>query len=192
MQTLIAATTNVGKLKEIQKILKEFCVVSAAEAGFFDEIEETGETFLENAIIKAKTVFSATKKPSIADDSGLVVDALGGLPGIYSARYAGTGKDKDNIKKLLFELKDKPSRKAKFVSAIALVLSETKILTAIGEAFGEILFEEKGDGGFGYDPIFYSFDLKKTFSEASDEEKNMVSHRGKALQNLFEKFHSIS
>ncbi len=187
---IILASKNAGKLREFSKILPGFSIVSMADAGLFEEIEENGSTFEENACIKAMTVWKATGKPSIADDSGLMVDALDGAPGIYSARYAGEGAtDAQRMEKLLFELKEVPEEKrgATFVSVIAFVDETGVPHTFRGECRGVIGDSPKGNGGFGYDPIFYVPSLGKTFAELSDDEKNANSHRGRALQ-LFAAF----
>ncbi|MBR7186715.1 MAG: RdgB/HAM1 family non-canonical purine NTP pyrophosphatase [Clostridia bacterium] len=180
---LVAATGNAHKVKEIRKILKGYEILTAAEAGFFEDVEETGTTFLENALIKARAVCSATKLPALADDSGLCVDALGGEPGVYSARYSGGGS-KENRALLLKNLQGVKDRRANFCCAVALVFPDGRELTAEGRSYGEILTKERGNGGFGYDPLFFSDDLNKTFSEATEEEKNAVSHRGLALRAL--------
>ncbi len=180
---LVAATGNAHKLREIRQILQGYEVLSAAEAGFSGEIEETGKSFLENALLKARAVAYALKLPALADDSGLSVDALGGAPGIYSARYSGGG-DKENRALLLKNLSGKEDRRAHFCCAVALVLPDGTEYTAEGRTFGTILEKERGNGGFGYDPLFFSEDLQKTFAEAAEEEKNAVSHRGRALLAL--------
>ena len=180
---IVAATGNAHKLREIREILPAFEIISLSEAGFSGEIEETGNSFLENALLKARTVAHALQLPALADDSGLCVDALGGAPGIFSARYSGGG-DKENRALLLKNLQGKKDRSAHFCCAVALVFPEGEELTAEGKTFGKILKEERGEGGFGYDPLFYSEELKKTFAEAAEEEKNAVSHRGRALRAL--------
>ncbi len=184
---LAIATNNPNKVKEIKAVLGEFFpegLYSLDELGINIEIEETGETLAENAVIKAETVCKLTGMPSLADDSGLMVDALGGAPGVYSARYAGEEHDdKKNNALLLKNLQGLP-RSAHFCSVIALVMPDGDIRTAEGRVDGEILFEERGGGGFGYDPLFFSSELNKTFAEASPEEKNSVSHRGRALRAM--------
>lgn len=180
---LVAATSNPHKLVEIREILSGHEIVSARDAGFTDDVEETGTTFLENARIKAQAVAKATGMPAIADDSGLCVRALGGAPGVFSARYSGGG-DRENRALLLKNLEGAADRSARFVCAIALVFPDGRELTAEGESHGVILGEERGENGFGYDPLFYSLDLKKSFAEATDAEKNRVSHRGRALRKL--------
>ena len=183
---VVAATGNRHKLKEFREIFPDWDIVSEQEAGFSGEIEETGETFLENALLKARAVCRATGQPALADDSGIVVDALGGAPGVHSARYSG-GDDADNRALLLQNMQNAANRDAHFTSAIALVFPDGREVTAEGSTFGTILREERGSSGFGYDCLFYSSDLKKSFGEATDEEKNSVSHRGRALAALREK-----
>ena len=185
---LIIASNNKHKIIEIKSILGDTFeeILSQKEAGFEGEAEENGATFAENSYIKAKEI--ADKFPgyaTLADDSGLAVDALGGEPGVNSARYCGEhGNDGANNEKLLTVLKNEKNRKAKFVWAITLILPDGKVLTTEGETEGEIIHTLEGTGGFGYDPLFLSKDLAKTFGEASEEEKNSVSHRGRALRNL--------
>lgn len=194
LETLIVATGNKHKLQEIQAIFKDVRVVSAREAGYTGDPEETGATFEENAIIKARAAAEALNLPALADDSGLCVAALGGAPGIYSARYAGGhGDDKKNRKKLLAELGDEKNRAAYFRSAAALCFPQSmggKTVTATGDTHGRILTREEGENGFGYDCLFYSDDLCKSFGVASAEEKNAVSHRFRALTALKEKLKS--
>ena len=183
---VVAATGNRHKLKEFREIFPDWDIVSEREAGFSGEVEETGETFLENALLKARAVCRATGQPALADDSGIVVDALGGAPGVHSARYSG-GDDADNRALLLQNMQNAANRDAHFTSAIALVFPDGREVTAEGSTFGTILREERGSSGFGYDCLFYSSDLNKSFGEATDEEKNSVSHRGRALAALREK-----
>ncbi len=185
MKELVVATGNVHKLKEISEILKEYKVLSSKEVGFFDEVEETGATFLENALIKARTVCKKTGRPALADDSGLCVEALDGAPGVYSARYSGEG-EKGNRKKLLQALDGQENRRAYFACAVAFVFPNGKEIITEGKTWGNILHEERGIGGFGYDSLFLSDDLSKSFAEATEEEKNSVSHRGRALARLLE------
>lgn len=186
-KTLVVASGNKGKIKEIADILKDFNIVGYKDLGFNEEIEETGTTFYENALIKAKTVSLTLNLPALSDDSGLCVEALNGAPGVYSARYAGDGKDESNIKKLLEKMKDYKDRRAKFVCCAVLFYLDGKSVSAIGECEGEILYQKNGNCGFGYDPIFYSYDLKKSFGEATEEEKNSVSHRARAICILKDK-----
>ncbi len=194
VETLVVATGNKHKLQEIQAIFKDVRVVSAREAGYTGDPEETGATFEENAIIKARAAAEALNLPALADDSGLCVAALGGAPGIYSARYAGGhGDDKKNRKKLLAELGDEKNRAAYFRSAAALCFPQSmggKTVTETGDTHGRILTREEGENGFGYDCLFYSDDLCKSFGVASAEEKNAVSHRFRALTALKEKLKS--
>ena len=190
-KTLVLASGNKGKIAEIGEMLPEFSVIGYKDAGLDFEIEETGATFYENALIKAKAVSEALGLPALADDSGLCVNALGGAPGIFSARFAGDGNDEHNIDKLLKELDGVKDRSAKFVCSLVLYYPDGKIISAEGETNGEILFERTGKNGFGYDPIFYSEDLKKSLGEASSKEKNSVSHRSRALKNLKVKLKKI-
>lgn len=189
MQKLVIATSNKGKLKEIKEMLGGmYEIVSMKDVGFNAEIEETGETFEENSLLKAKAVYDFCHLPSLADDSGLMVDALNGAPGVYSARYAGEDhSDKANRQKLLKELSDVSLRTAKFVSVITLIDENEDVFVGIGETKGEITREERGENGFGYDSLFFSYDLQKTFGQATDEEKNEVSHRSRALADLTKK-----
>lgn len=179
----MAATGNAHKLKEIRAVLQDRKIISQEEAGFCGEVEETGKTFLENALIKARAVCEATGLPALADDSGLCVEALGGAPGVYSARYSGGGSA-ENRALLLKNLQGVKERSAHFACAVALVYPDGKTLTAEGKTFGSILESEYGENGFGYDSLFFSIHLGKSFAEASEEEKNAVSHRGRALREL--------
>ena len=186
---IIAATSNKGKVREIRSIFSssDIEIISMSELGINIDIEETGTTFEENAAIKADSIAKLCSFPVLADDSGLCVEALGGAPGIYSARYAGgSATDDEKIDKLLENMKDKTNRKAKFVSAVVLVFPNGEKITAKGEVFGHITNKRSGHGGFGYDPVFYADELGKTFGESDEEEKNKVSHRGRALTALYE------
>lgn len=183
---IVAATGNAHKLQEFRSILTGYEILSQSEAGFFGDVEETGATFAENALIKARAVAQATGMAALADDSGLCVDALHGAPGVYSARYSG-GDDRANRALLLKNLAGEKERTAHFACAIALVLPDGGVLESCGATYGKILEEERGENGFGYDCLFWSDDLHKTFAEASEEEKNAVSHRGRALQALRER-----
>ena len=186
---LIIATGNKNKLREIADIFTEFEVLSQKDAGFDVDVEETGETFLENALIKARAACKALGCPALADDSGLCVDALNGAPGVYSARYCGRhGSDEENRALLLKNMQDVTERAAHFACAVALVFPDGKEIVAEGNTYGKILTAEVGSGGFGYDCLFESDDLKKSFGVATAEEKNRVSHRYRALQNLLEKW----
>lgn len=186
---LIIASNNKHKIVEIKQILGDYFqnIYSLEDKGIEVDIEETGTTFIENAIIKAQYVSNLTGLPALSDDSGLQVDALGGAPGVYSARYAGEhGDSAKNNAKLLEQMKNVKNRSANFTSAIAISFPNGKTLTAEGKTYGSILTEYAGQGGFGYDPLFFSDDLQKSFGVASSEEKNSVSHRGRALQKMKE------
>ncbi|MFV0140179.1 RdgB/HAM1 family non-canonical purine NTP pyrophosphatase [Empedobacter falsenii] len=181
---LIFATHNNNKVKEVTKMLPSYLSMKSLTAiDFFEEIEETGETFEENALLKAKTIFNKTGKNVFADDSGLVIEALDGAPGVYSARYAGTGKDEDNIAKALKELDGKTNRKAYFISIFCLILNGKEYFFE-GRVNGTIATEIRGDNGFGYDPIFIPDGFSKSFAQMTPEEKNAISHRGKAIGKL--------
>jgi XTP/dITP diphosphohydrolase len=184
-QRLVVATGNAHKLKEIAEIFPSFEIVSQKEMGFNEEVEETGSTFAENALIKARAAAKVLGIPTIADDSGLCVDALGGAPGIYSARYCGYhGDDKKNREVLLENMRNVTDRRAHFTSAIALVFPNGKEIVVEGHTYGKILYTETGEMGFGYDCLFESDDLKKSFGVATAQEKNAVSHRYRALKAL--------
>ncbi len=184
---LIIASNNKHKIIEIKAILGEFFqnIYSLQDKNINVKIEETGTTFEENAIIKAQYIANLTGIPALSDDSGLEVKALGGAPGVYSARYAGEPSDSNkNNEKLLKELKNVSDRTANFTSVIAICFPNGETITAKGQTFGSILTAPQGNNGFGYDPLFFSNDLNKCFGIATSEEKNAVSHRGRALQNL--------
>jgi hypothetical protein len=183
MKELILASNNAHKVEEIKNILEDYKILTLKDINFFDEIIEDGDTFEENALIKARTVAKYSGKASIADDSGLSVELLDGRPGVYSARYSNEQTDEKNIEKVLQELNGNKS-KAKFVSVIALVEPDGTELTFRGECYGEIIFEKKGTNGFGYDPIFYVPELNKTFAELTQEQKNAVSHRKESLEKF--------
>ncbi|WP_040197497.1 XTP/dITP diphosphatase [Candidatus Soleaferrea massiliensis] len=181
----VIATQNQGKLKEFKRILTPLGieVLSQKEAGVDLDVEETGTTFRENAFLKADAVCKASGLPAIADDSGLCVDYLSGAPGVYSARYAGEGASDDKcIAKLLQALDGVPKseRGAHFACHICAVFPDGGRLDAEGRCMGAIGYEKRGDGGFGYDPVFMVED--RSFSELSDSEKDAVSHRGRALR----------
>ena len=181
---LVLASKNQKKLTEMSEILSqlgvEVCLQS--EVGVDVEVEETGTTFEENSLLKAKAVMEASGLPAIADDSGLCVDALGGAPGVWSARYGGPGLDDVGRYRLLLENMKGQPRAAKFVSVITCCFPNGDVLTARGECPGTIAFAPMGEGGFGYDPVFFVPGLKKTFAQLTPEEKNAISHRGKALE----------
>ncbi len=188
MQTFIIATHNRKKLAELERILAPLGISAqtAEQAGFeLSEVEETGATFEENAFLKAEAAMRQTGLPAVADDSGLMVDALDGAPGVYSARYAGEGaSDSQRNEKLLQELKNVPQdqRTARFVSAVCCVFPGGESVCVRGECEGTIAFAPSGNGGFGYDPLFLVGE--KTYAELSDEEKDAISHRGRALSSL--------
>ena len=183
---LLAATGNAHKLKELREIFRDFyTVLPMGAAGFQEEIVEDGTTFAENAVIKAEAVCAATGLPALADDSGLAVDALNGEPGVYSARYAGThGDDEANNDLLLRKMDGVENRAAHFVCALALKRPGEEPLVAEGKCPGVILRARRGNGGFGYDPLFLYEPLGKTFAELNEEEKNSVSHRARACAAL--------
>jgi len=192
MQKVVLATGNPGKVRELADLLADFGlnVVAQTELGV-DSAEETGLTFIENAILKARHAAQITGLPAIADDSGLAVDALGGAPGIYSARYAGVdASDQQNLDKLLVALKDVPqgSRGAQFHCVLVYMrhAEDPMPLVFHGSWAGEITFESAGAGGFGYDPVFYVPELGRTAAELNRDEKSAVSHRGKALKLMLE------
>ena len=187
--TIALATNNKHKLQEIRAIL-DGCfdkLLSLSELGIDIEIEETGSTLEENALIKAREIVRLTGMPALADDTGLMVDALDGAPGVYSARYAGEAHDdKANRELLLKNLENAPDRSAHFGTVIAVCYPDGTYLTAEGRVDGVITHEERGDGGFGYDSLFLSNEIGKTFAEATPEEKNAISHRGRALRAMLE------
>ena len=185
---LIIATNNQGKLREFGKLLEPFGfdVISMRQAGFTDDIIEDGETFQENAHIKARAVFEATGLPTIADDSGLEIDFLNGAPGIYSARYAGEGAtDKERCQKVLDEMHgvDRSLRDARFICSIYFIFSEDEEYNVNGTVEGYIGDEMVGENGFGYDPIFM-LDDDESMATISDDEKNKISHRARAFEQL--------
>ncbi|MEG1720359.1 MAG: XTP/dITP diphosphatase [Pseudoflavonifractor sp.] len=184
---LVLASKNKHKLAELQEILSA-CgveVLSEAEAGVDVDVEETGTGFPENARLKAFAVMKASGLPAIADDSGLMVDALNGAPGVYSARYGGPELDDRGRCKLLLEnMRGMLDRRCKFVCCICCCLPDGTELTARGECPGTLAYAPKGEDGFGYDPIFFLPPLKKTFAELSTDEKNAISHRGLALKEF--------
>ena len=196
---IIVATGNKDKVKEIREILQDTdaSVVTMAEAGVFADAEENGSTFLENALIKAKAVHDRAAESDewrdafvIADDSGLVIDALNGEPGIYSARYLGHDTSyREKNADLIRRLNGVPDeeRSARFICAIAAVCPDGRVLKAEAAMEGRIGYEERGENGFGYDPIFYLQEYDCTSAELSREEKNKISHRGKALRIMREK-----
>ena len=189
MDKIVFATANEGKVKEIKEILADFSieVVSLKEMNITTEVDENGTTFEENSLIKARAVSKLTGLPALADDSGLEVDYLDGAPGIYSARYLGRDTDyeyKNNY--IIDKLKEAKGeeRAARFVCVISLVLTDGREFVTKGIMEGRIGYEIKGENGFGYDPIFYLPEYGKTSAELTGEEKNKISHRGKALREM--------
>ncbi len=191
MIELIVATKNKGKAKEFQEIFQPlgFEVKTLLDFPDVPDIEETGTTFSENAVLKAKGIAGHFNRIVAADDSGLIVDALGGKPGIFSARYAGPQKDDEaNIQKVLSELKDVPDEKrtARFHCSLALVIPGRQPVVFEGTCEGKILREKRGNNGFGYDPVFYVPSLGKTMAELTPEQKNKISHRRQAINKLYQ------
>ena len=183
----VIATNNPGKLKEMREILSEigFDAISLAEAGVEVDVEETGSTFMENALLKAEAACRATGLPAIADDSGLSVAALNGAPGVYSKRFGGGGLDSSGLcTYLLKTMEGMEQRDAKFVSSIVCAFPDGSILSAEGECHGEITNAPRGSGGFGYDPVFLVAGDSRTMAELSPDEKNALSHRNAALRAL--------
>lgn len=186
---VVFASNNAHKVSEFKSCLADagldIEILTIKETGFTGDIIESADTFKGNAYIKAKTLSDYTGLIAIADDSGLSVDALNGAPGVYSARFAGEdATDSDNIQKLLAELKDKPERSAKFVCTICVCRPDGETLYVSGESKGEIIDERRGGGTFGYDPVFYYPPFDKTFAEMTSDEKNSISHRGRAVEEL--------
>ena len=182
---VILASKNQHKLTELSAILSGlgFEIALESEYGLDIDVDETGTTFEENSLLKAEAVMKASGMPAIADDSGLCVDVLNGAPGVYSARYGGEGLDDVGRYRLLLEnMKGQMPRTAKFVSVITCCFPNGDVISARGECPGTIAFAPMGEGGFGYDPVFFIPGLKKTFAQLTPEEKNAISHRGKALE----------
>ncbi len=194
MKKIILATSNLGKVRELNSMLEgQYNVVSQVDMEV-EEVPETGASFIENALIKARNASSQSQLPALADDSGLVVDALNGEPGIYSARYAGeNATDEDNIVKLLARMDDEDDRGASFCCAMVFVRHAGDPEPIIVERSweGQILRELKGHNGFGYDPVFYLPELDCTSAQLSAEEKNRQSHRGQALQEILKRLLSL-
>jgi XTP/dITP diphosphohydrolase len=196
MREIVVATKNKGKASEFENMFSQhgYTVKTLLDYPDVEDIEETGKTFEENAIIKAEAISTLLNTPVISDDSGLIVDALDGRPGIYSARYAGEEKsDEANIDKVLEELKDVPrdQRTARFYCALAVAVPGKSTYTVHGTCEGEILTERKGTNGFGYDPIFYVNEKDCTMAELEADEKNKISHRAKALKALEDRLDTI-
>lgn len=190
--TLVVASNNQHKIAEIKTLLNGYfdVILSLAEANINCDPEENGTTFMQNALIKVNEIAKHTTHAVIADDTGLCVNTLNGAPGVKSARYAGNHDNAQNRDKLLHELFNKTDKSAYFATAVALRYPNGEIITAEGSVEGYIISQEKGSNGFGYDSIFYCTDLGKTFGEASEEEKNSVSHRARALNNLLSKINN--
>lgn len=187
---LVIASGNEHKVRELKGILGPYFeeMVSIKEAGYRLEVEENGETFRDNALIKAAAVAKALSCAALADDSGLCVDALGGKPGVHSARYAGEhGNDMKNNLKLLKEMEGVEERSCRFKCAVALVYPDGKSIVGEGSCEGALLRDFEGSNGFGYDSLFYSFELGKSFGTASEKEKSTVSHRYRAIMDLIGK-----
>lgn len=189
IDTIVLASKNKGKIREIRNKLvgTNIKVVSMEQAGFSDDIEETGKTFYENAQIKARTIYDKTRSVVLADDSGLMVEYLDDAPGVYSARFAPS--DDERIEKLLSMMSGVPDneRKAKFVCEMVLYLNPNEQVSVRGEVLGYIMKERRGSNGFGYDPIFYLPQYDKTMAEISQEEKNKISHRAKAIEQIVDR-----
>ncbi len=184
---ILAATTNKGKIREIADILTSLgiTIITPQELDLQLNVEENGATFAENAAIKARAWSKASGLPTLADDSGLCVDALEGRPGVMTARFAGeNASDEENIALLLQSLKGKENRRARFVCAVALAMPEGDLIGAEGECEGRICEEPAGEGGFGYDPVFLDVKSGKTFAQLDPSEKNTFSHRRRALEKL--------
>lgn len=186
MKRITLATANLDKVKEFQRILKDYNL-EINPAPYSIKVSETGRDFIENAIIKARVYYREFNTPVLSDDSGLEVDIIGKAPGIFSARFSPDGNYRSNIERLLKQLKDIPEEKlkARFVCAVCLIDERGILYIAQETCEGYIVKEIRGDKGFGFDPIFYYPELGKTFAEISSEEKDRVSHRGKALRKLF-------
>ena len=192
---LILASNNANKLKEFRSLVADLDIelLSQKEAGCDFEVEETGTTFEENAYLKASAVTEATGIAAVADDSGLCVDALGGEPGIYSARY-GLGhaaSDEERYRYLLQKMEGVEDRSARFVCCICCTFPDGSVIRSRGECEGEILLAPKGQNGFGYDPVFHPLCLDKSMAELNPEEKNAISHRGKALRTFIEELRKL-
>ena len=192
---VILASQNQHKLVELSAILSQlgFEIALESEYGLHVDVDETGTTFEENSLLKAEAVMKASGMPVLADDSGLMVDALNGAPGVYSARYGHKSSDAERIAYLLENLKDVPAerRTAKFVCVITCLWPDGRRIVARGECPGQILFAPKGTGGFGYDPVFYLPELGMTYAELPSEQKNAISHRARALQDFCRKYQEV-
>lgn len=190
METIVFASQNKHKIKEVRDILSMYNILPLNEIGFDKDIVEDGDTFEENALIKAREIIKYLKEKKLnykvlSDDTGLCVDALDGRPGVFSARYTQDHNDKSNRDKIMEELMSKDNRNANFTCVVVLMDGDENYKVGVGKTYGYITTTELGDTSFGYDCIFYSNELKKTFGEATSEEKNSVSHRARAIKNLF-------
>ena len=185
----VLATHNPNKIREMGAILGQFGVevVSPKELGIIVDVEETGSTFAENAMLKAKAICELAKLPAIADDSGLCVDALNGAPGVYSARYGGLDDDVARYRLLLENLRGAGTRAAHFHTSVVCCFPNGDVLEAEGDCHGTIAYAPQGENGFGYDPVFFVPEMRKTFGQLTPEEKNAISHRGVALRAFGEK-----
>ena len=187
---MVLASQNAHKKAEMSHILEQYGIelILQSELGLHIDVEETGETFEANSLLKARAVMEAAGLPAIADDSGLCVDALNGAPGVYSARYGGEGLDDVGRYRLLLEnLRGQLDRRGKFVSVVTACFPNGDVLVARGECPGTIAYAPQGDNGFGYDPVFFVPSARKTFAQLTEEEKNAISHRGNALKIFKEK-----
>ena len=186
---LVLASKNEKKLKEMDEILSALGieVISEAQAGVDVDVEETGTTFEENSLLKARAVMEASGLPAIADDSGLCVDALNGAPGVYSARYGGLDDDVARYRLLLENLRGAGTRAAHFHTSVVCCFPNGDVLEAEGDCHGTIAYAPQGENGFGYDPVFFVPEMRKTFGQLTPEEKNAISHRGVALRAFGEK-----
>lgn len=189
MKKIVLASNNKHKIKEFRKILSDFEIVTMTEVGYVDDIEENGNSFFENAMIKAQAVMEYLKEKGeecavIADDSGICVTALNGAPGIYSARYSGDHDFVANRRKIIQELNGVEDRTAYFNCTLVMLYPSGEYKTVDGRVYGVITTEEVGDTSFGYDCMFLPGEIRKTFGEATEDEKNRVSHRGRALEKL--------
>jgi len=190
----VLATANPGKVSEMREVLSKLGieVITRDDLGIDIDVEETGTTFLENAKLKAKAICAASGLPSVADDSGLVVDALDGKPGVYTSSYGGEGlTPKERCEYLLSNMKNFEHRRAKFVCVIVCAFPDGKLITANGECHGCIVSEPRGSGGFGYDPVFQPDGKDRTMAELAPGEKNAISHRGIALKRFSELLKSL-
>lgn len=187
IKKLIIATANKHKLSEIESILKDCVKEILPMPSDISKIEENGETFMQNSLIKAKAVYDKTKIPSLADDSGLCINSLNGRPGLYSARYGGENLSyREKMQMILEELKDKKDRTAYFITSAVCMLNEKYYIALEGRVYGKIIEEPRGFEGFGYDPIFMPNDFNITYAEMSSEKKNSISHRFIAMSKMKE------